>query len=118
MRRIALIAAFLAASWSPLFHCLPPASAAALESSCHAEAPEPSRAPAADCAIRACCQAVLLPAAVAAPSSELSIPVFAASPALNLLPPGFASETVPASPSGPPGVGLVGSRLGRAPPAA
>lgn len=118
MRRIALIAAFLAASWSPLVHCLATASAAELEPSCHAEAPKPSNAPMSNCAVMACCQAVLLPAAVATPAPELFVPAFAAAASLILVPPASTAEFVPASPPGPPGVPLVASRLGRAPPAA
>jgi len=116
MRRLALIAALLAASWSPLMHCLATARAAEPEPSCHSEAPKPSQAPLSNCAVMACCQAVLLPAAVAAPDPELFVPAFAASSILLRVPPTFAAEFAPASPPGPPGVPLVASRLGRAPP--
>lgn len=118
MKRIALIAAFLAASWSPLVHCLATARAAEPEPSCHAEAPKPAKAPMSNCAVMACCHAVLPPAGIAAPAPELFVPAFAAAAALILIPPASPAEFAPASPPGHPGVPLVASRLGRAPPAA
>lgn len=119
MTRLALIAAFLAAGWSPLVHCAAAASAAEDAPSCHEEAaPEPAKAPMADCAVMACCQAVLPPAAVASPAPESVLPAFAAAAALILVPPAPAAEFSPSAPPGPPGVLLAASRLGRAPPAA
>lgn len=116
MRRIALIAAFLAASWSPLVHCLATARAAEPEPSCHEEAPEPAKAPVSNCAVMICCQSVLPPAVAAEP--EFFLPAFASAATLILVPPAVTTEFALASPPGPPGVPLVASRLGRAPPAA
>lgn len=119
MPRFALIAALLAASWSPVVHCMATAPAAEVAASCHEGAtPKPAKAPMTDCAVMACCQAVLLPAAVAAPAPESAAPVPVAVATLILVPPAPPAEFAPAAPPGPPGVLLVVSRLGRAPPVA
>jgi hypothetical protein len=120
VKRIVLIAAFLAASWSPLVHCVATARAAEVTTaSCHEDAtPKPAKAPTSNCAVMACCQAALLPTAIVAPTPEFSFPVLVAIATLILVPPAPAAEFAPASPPGPPGVLLVVSRLGRAPPVA
>lgn len=119
MSRFALIAAFLAASWSPLVHCLATARAAEAVPSCHADAdPKPSKAPMSNCAVMACCQAVLLPAAVATSAPESIVSTLVAVASLILVPPASRAEFAPAASPGPPGVLLVVSRLGRAPPVA
>lgn len=119
MPRFALIAALLAASWSPVVHCLATAPAAETAASCHEDAtPKPAKSPMSDCAVMACCQAVLLPAGISAPAPESAVPVLVAVATLMLVPPAPPAQFAPAVSPGPPGVLLVVSRLGRAPPVA
>lgn len=120
MPRIALIAALLAANWSPVVHCLATARAAEVTTaSCHEDAtPEPAKAPMSDCAVMACCQAALPPTSIVAPAPEFSVPVLVAIATLILVPPAPPAEFSSAASPGPPGVLLVVSRLGRAPPIA
>lgn len=119
MTRIALIAAFLAATWSPAAHCLMTAQAAEVTGSCHEDAtPKPAKAPMSDCAVMVCCQTVLLPATVAEPAPDSGVPALAAAATLILIPSAPPTEFAPVAPPGPPGVLLVATRLGRAPPAA
>ncbi|MBI3289170.1 MAG: hypothetical protein HYZ74_06605 [Elusimicrobia bacterium] len=119
MPRFALIAALLAATWSPVVHCMAAAPASEVTASCHEDATsKPAKAPMSDCAVMACCEAVLLPATVAAPAPEFGVPVLIAVATLILVPPAPSAEFAPASPPGPPGVPLTASRLGRAPPVA
>lgn len=118
MPRIVLIAALLSASWPPVAHCLAPARAPETATSCHEGAtPKPSKAPMPDCATMACCQAVLLQAAVAIPAPESDVPALEAVATLILVPPAPPAESVPAAAPDPPGVLLAVSRRGRAPPA-
>ncbi|MDP3540937.1 MAG: hypothetical protein Q8T11_00560 [Elusimicrobiota bacterium] len=118
MPRIALIAAFLAASWSPAAHCLATARGAKATASCHAGATsKPAKAPTSNCAAMVCCQTVLLSAAIVAPAPE-SVPAPVAVATLILVPPAPPAEFAPAAPPGPPGVLLAVSLLGRAPPVA
>lgn len=115
-----LIAALLAASWSPLVHCVATARAAEVTTAtCHEDAtPKPAKAPTSNCATMACCQAVQFPAAIVAPVPEFSAPVLVAIATLILVPPAPPAEFAPAASPGPPGVLLAVSRLGRAPPVA
>ncbi len=66
----------------------------------------------------ACCQAVVLPAAIAIPAPESALPALVAVATLILVPPAPPAEFAPAASPGPPGVLLAVSRLGRAPPVA
>lgn len=114
-----LIAALLAASWSPLVHCVATARTSEVVASCHESTPpKPVKAPMSDCAAMACCQAIVLPAAIAAPAPEFSVPALVAVATLILVPPAPPAEFTPAASPGPPGVLLAVSRLGRAPPVA
>lgn len=118
MIRFGLIAAFLAASWSPLVHCVATAHASEVTTSCHEGAPpKPAKAPMSDCAVMACCQAAMLPSAVAIPAPGSDVPALAAFETLILLPPAPPAESAPAATPDPPGVLLALSRPGRAPPA-
>ncbi len=71
-----------------------------------------------NCAVMACCQTVLLPATVATSVPESVVSTLVAIATFILVPPAPAAEFAPAASPGPPGVLLVASRLGRAPPAA
>ena len=119
MRRFALIAALLLASWSQAVHCLASEKASVSEASCHEEsAPKPDSSPVSDCAVMACCQAVLLNPVVAAPAPDAAKFILAAASGPALVAPQSASVVSVNAPSTPPGARLSVSRLGRAPPRA